>query len=640
MKTSNYAVLAAVLLGAGASALLFFSMGPPRGAGSTGKKSPALEVEREPEGPLTERADPETSSSAPRIWVLELDSRGGSGGRASRENLVEASEGVRARSRLAPLRKGRGEVLFAIEDASGRRLRDVSVTLQQLDPGGGTGHAITGGRGEARFIGLAPAPYAYRARAPGRPEVAASFRLDEGERKHLTVRLGGSSLSITGRVRNQRGEPVPGIEVSAVRHRFASSVSEDESDDGSMRRTLSREDGSFAIGGLAEGEYEVQTAATRRYASVRVTLQAGAGPTDLILAEGFAVHGLVKTEDGEPLARVWVGLHGHRDRFVYTDDAGRYRLQLDFSAQHLSSSVRFYLAGYEEQLLGLPVPETEGAGELRLDAELRPVEDATSVAGIVRTERGDPIDRATVVFGSSELGTHYQAMSNADGNFTISNVVVGPGYHLRVLPRGSFRDYSRQRIRVPEDGVSLEVVLEALPTGRLTGRMLDVDGSPVPNFRLWVLNRDAVRSAVPISSDERGYFELAEVPAGSLIFDTRASPRLVVSGVFLPAEGEREVMLVLDWGDQVMTGEVVDDRGDPVGGAEVSLSWSDTNGETRSTSKRVTRTDPGGSFRITQLGPGKHLLEVRAGGFHTVQERHDVGRYAAEVVVRLEPNAP
>ena len=97
--------------------------------------------------------------------------------------------------------------------------------------------------------------------------------------------------------------------------------------------------------------------------------------------------------------------------------------------------------------------------------------------------------------------------------------------------------------------------------------------------------------------------------------------------------------LVLDWGDQVMTGEVVDDRGDPVGGAEVSLSWSDTNGEVRSTSKRVTRTDPEGGFRITQLGPGEHLLKVRAAGYHTVQERHDVGRYALEVAVRLEPDA-
>jgi hypothetical protein len=243
------------------------------------------------------------------------------------------------------------------------------------------------------------------------------------------------------------------------------------------------------------------------------------------------------------------------------------------------------------------------------------VEDGTSVVGIVLTERENPIGRATVLLGSPELGTHYQTVSDADGGFAISNVVVGRGYQLRVLPEGSYLDYSRERIRVPEDGLSLEVVLETLATGRLTGRMLDLDGNPVADFRIWLLSSGASRNAVPITSDERGYFELVDAPAGSLTFDTRASPRHTVSGVFLPAEGEREVSLVLDWGALEMTGEVLDDRGDPVGGAEVSLSWSDTNGEIQSTSSRATRTDPSGLFRFTQLGPGEHLLEVRAAGY-------------------------
>jgi hypothetical protein len=193
---------------------------------------------------------------------------------------------------------------------------------------------------------------------------------------------------------------------------------------------------------------------------------------------------------------------------------------------------------------------------------------------------------------------------------------------------------------VSDDGIELDVVLEALPTGRLSGRMLDADGNPVPNFRFWILSRDAVRSAVPIASDEQGYFELVDVPAGSLTFDTRSSPRLVVNGVFLPADGDEDVTLVLDWGDHVMTGAVLDERGDPVGGAEVLLSWSDTHGETRSTSKRLTRTDPSGSFRISQLGPGEHVLELRAAGYHTLKERHEVGSYAADVEVRLQARAP
>jgi len=146
----------------------------------------------------------------------------------------------------------------------------------------------------------------------------------------------------------------------------------------------------------------------------------------------------------------------------------------------------------------------------------------------------------------------------------------------------------------------------------------------------------ATRSAVPISGDERGDFLLAEAPAGSLTFDTRSSPRLEVHGVVLPAGGERDVLLVLDWGEQELTGEVVDDRGDPVAGAEVSLFWSHANGDVRSTSRRATRTNPNGSFRFSQLSSGEHRLEVRAAGYHAIRERHDVGRHAAEVEIRLE----
>jgi hypothetical protein len=45
-------------------------------------------------------------------------------------------------------------------------------------------------------------------------------------------------------------------------------------------------------------------------------------------------------------------------------------------------------------------------------------------------------------------------------------------------------------------------------------------------------------------------------------------------------------------------------------------------------------------FRFSQLEPGEHLLEIRAAGYRSVQEYRDAGRYAAELEVRLDPNAP
>ena len=63
-------------------------------------------------------------------------------------------------------------------------------------------------------------------------------------------------------------------------------------------------------------------------------------------------------------------------------------------------------------------------------------------------------------------------------------------------------------------------------------------------------------------------------------------------------------------------------------------------GDTQHFQARDADWPPVGAFRITQLGPGEHLLEVHAAAYYTAQERHDVGRYAPEVVVRLDPHAP
>jgi hypothetical protein len=108
--------------------------------------------------------------------------------------------------------------------------------------------------------------------------------------------------------------------------------------------------------------------------------------------------------------------------------------------------------------------------------------------------------------------------------------------------------------------------------------------------------------------------------------------------VFLLDGGDTETTLVLDWGDRTLAGRVLDDRGDPVGGAKLSLSWSNTNGDMQSTSRRTAQTDSTGIFRFTQLGPGEHLLDVRASGYHALQEYYDVGRDSADVAVRLDPD--
>jgi hypothetical protein len=624
------------LVAAGLGALLLVTRGDEGPETGTDSQSGAGGAPRGVDGELA-TSEPAEAGRDPRTWVLEMDgpetSRGEAspGGRAAGSARSGTSAGTR------PLPRGSARIVFVVQDASGRPLRDVLVLLKSLDLEGGEEVAATGAGGEARFLDLAPGGYKYVAREPGGRETSsAALRLERSEDRRLVLRFTNTGLSIAGRVRNRQGEPIEGVGISVVRHRFASAVSEVGSQRAPSRNTHTDQNGAFFVAGLEAGEHDVSTRETDRYPSVKAVVPAGATSVELTLKVGLHVRGIVTNPDGEPLARVWVGLNQRRDRFAYTDATGSYDLLLDSFSEDSDRSVRFQLQGYEEERRDLPSPE---AGGVQLNAELRPVENAVRVDGVVESERGEPVAGATVVLGSRALVTHYQSASDAAGAFSIPGVKVGRGYSLRVLPGGSFLDFTRRDIEVPEAGLSLDVVLESLATGRLLGRMVDVEGNPVPGFRLWVIPSAATRSAQPIASDEWGDFELAEAPAGSLSFDTRTSPRLSVKGVVLPAGGERDLVLVLDRGVHELSGVVIGEGGDPVAGAEVSLGWSHSNGDVLSTSRRTTRTNPSGSFGFSEIGPGRHSVDVRAAGYRSAQEHHEVGSYSAEVEIRLEPSA-
>jgi len=112
-----------------------------------------------------------------------------------------------------------------------------------------------------------------------------------------------------------------------------------------------------------------------------------------------------------------------------------------------------------------------------------------------------------------------------------------------------------------------------------------------------------------VSGDDGGFFALSRRRRpGDL--STRSAPHFSVGGITIVPGESQEVRLVLDWGDQAIEGHVVDSRGNPLPGAQVSLSWFDRRDGITSSSGRSTVTDAGGLFRFTELGPGPHQLTV------------------------------
>ena len=624
---------------------LFWSAGGPGSEPGPGTEGREARLGTGADGtPLTRRLPERQGASGARAreaGKIETADRQAGGSRSRDAQLEgalvtrETQERPRSAASRRRLPQGTGHIVFQVEDASGQRLPGARVILRAVDPPDAVEEGVAGGDGEARFDGLAPGRYAYRVQAQDRPELASegAVHLSDGEWEELTVRLSGATLAIRGRVLDRGGRPIAGIEVSAVRHRFASAVAEGRSDRGAGR-AKSGPDGAFSIEGLGPGEYDLRTTATALYPEVEAVVQAGTASVDLVLIGGRQIYGSVESPRGEPLSHVWVGLQENRNVFTHTDERGIYQLELGAEPLPAGSRVRFYLQGYEQELSAMPPPDPGFPLAARLDVVLRSVENAAPVSGTVRTGRGDPVASATVML-TGRSGSSYQSVSDTDGAFSISGVKPDAGYYLRVLAAPPFSDYVRRDIRVTEDGVELEIVLESFPTARLTGRMVDVEGDAVAGFRLWVLTTAAVRGALPITGDDRGYFELDEAPAGIVSFDTRSSPRFQITGVSLPEGGEADVWLVLDWGTYEMAGEVLDDRGDPVGGARVILGWSHAEAGVNSTSSREVRTDAGGRFRFAQLGPGWHVLDVRAPGFPPRTESHEVGPYPDELEIRL-----
>ena len=169
--------------------------------------------------------------------------------------------------------------------------------------------------------------------------------------------------------------------------------------------------------------------------------------------------------------------------------------------------------------------------------------------------------------------------------------------------------------------------------------MVDSDENPLPNLRLWLWSERARGDQLQVRSDSRGYFAVEGVPEGDIKFASRARPHLEVVGITLAGRQEKDVRLVVDWGDHGIAGRVLGARGRPLAGARVSLSWSHRGGEIQSLSQRETMADEDGLFRFTQLGPGGHQLTVTAPGYRSARKRHQVGAFSRDVEVRLEPTS-
>jgi protocatechuate 3,4-dioxygenase beta subunit len=418
--------------------------------------------------------------------------------------------------------------------------------------------------------------------------------------------LGG--FSITGRVyRKATGAPVPGAPIFARPLDGAGGFVKGETDS----------EGRYRIEGIRAGKVRLWLKVTRapRENLIISGREGEEVVRDFPLDPGLIISGTVLNgKTNAPLQDVQVQIWPSTNpEFATTDYKGTFTLHVapgDLTDWKEMLRLTASFGGF-----GLPDPPKVSFPENadRLDGLVLRMFPLVLLTGRVVDGRGEPVPWAKIglstVGDSGGSSTNGAAVSGQDGSFK-----------LKVPFRNGLVTASREglafgyaRYGKPEPGESIEdLVLVMSAGGKLEGRVIDHDGSPVPGIELvlfyqapeggreWTLCFGAKRE---VESDEDGRFVEEGLKQGKwkvLLHSKGIRVQAPVVAEVLEG-GTTEVEVVLSE-PLVIEGVVVDEGGAPV--PDVNLVAYREEGK----SKGYGTSDGSGRFVIKGLGPGPHKV--------------------------------
>lgn len=436
--------------------------------------------------------------------------------------------------------------------------------------------------------------------------------------------------SIAGSVLDQEGVALDGIQVMLTRVRLFGKSS---SRGGGTQSSTTSGGGFFEFSDLPPGEYRLTTKAGKDYRDASSVVRTGIYSANLVLSktQEVIVFGIVSATEGKPIGGARVAGSGGQ---AVTRSDGSYELTLrGTAADH--PTLRFDAQGYQAAFLS-PPPARSGA-KRRLDAVLTPEDLPVRVTGWMTDLERTPVGGELVRLSSGGRNKHFGTRADAAGYFTFESVPSGSGYRLSVLPEGPYLPYERSGLAIgdPAGTTILEIALEPQPFASLEAFVIDGNRAPIPGFAMELRSAENSGWTGRIVTDGSGFFTLGRIPTGEVYFKTRSQPELSASGIQLRAGERRRMQISVDWGDHALVGQVLDDRGAPVAGSRLELTWQMDQGGVSSRSRRLVTSDAEGWFGFDRVGPGVHQLSAATSNFRTAQVQHEVGFDPPEIQVHL-----
>lgn len=492
--------------------------------------------------------------------------------------------------------------------------------------------AVTGPEGQFKLQGLSAARglTVEATRTGFAPARRTGIALKTGERLQNVELTLTAGLAARGRVVDGRGQPVAGAEIRAQRRagraagRFVVLGGLQKRPDAS-----SAQDGSFALSGLEEGDYEVSVSHPG-YASNTTSLAVkGSEPATwppIALSAGVSLAGAVRDAQGAPIAGATVFLLGDagRPRTTATGGDGAFRLSDLPAGKAVMLAVN--ADGYASARSSATPPAEGLAVVLSATGTIRGrVQDAAS---------GEPIPEFTVTLAAGGRGGFAnfvlrgpggapgpQNFRSADGGFELAGVPPG-NWSVRATATG-YRSADVSGVSVGAGETKEDVVVALKRGGTLAGKVLDANagvaianatvswepaGSPPGPAAMAARMLDGGGANVTSTAAD-GRFAFDGLPDGKITLTASHPDYLEATRDADPNTG-MEIQIPLGSGGSI-TGVVVGSDGTTaIPGAQVRL---DDEGDTGlGLNSQTTPTDGAGAFRFDHLGAGRFRLTARS----------------------------
>ena len=261
-----------------------------------------------------------------------------------------------------------------------------------------------------------------------------------------------------------------------------------------------------------------------------------------------------------------------------------------------------------------PTPDDDEHVRLEERKEVNFQNQNVIVWGTVETDLGEVVAGETVAFYSESLNERFATISGSNGEFVITDIKAATDYLVTVSPRDMYKRYTKSPIDLTFNQVVHNIVLETLPVGVLSGRVVDFFDRPVPNFELTIRTDEKDGWLIDAMTDESGAFSVTDFPKGGFQVSSGSMQSFNATGFYFDPDDIDPVTLKVDVGTYSLSGHIYDDSGKTIDGANVVVVWTAEDDGVTSESTRQATTDTRGAFRFFGLGPGHHELIVFAWG--------------------------